>query len=96
MEENERRSIFRSLMVPKFIPSRPKEDSDDSSMCGSSPLPIFWTNPHEVLGSCIMFLTLLITLGSNSESKSQIDAHLRRRQQVRRAQMYDCSPELRK
>lgn len=45
MDENERRSIFRSLMVPKFIPSRPKEDSDDSSMCGSSPLPIFWTNP---------------------------------------------------
>ena len=41
MEENERRSIFRSLMVPKFIPSRPKEDSDDSSMCGSSPLPFF-------------------------------------------------------
>lgn len=94
MEVNDRRSIFKSLMVPKFISSRPEGDPDDSSMSGSSPPPQFLSNHHEVHGSCVMSLPLLINLGSKSKSKSQEDAHLRRRQQVRSAQMYDCCPQL--
>lgn len=63
-------------------------------VCPAVLLSPFLTNHHEMPGSCIMSLPLLITLGSKSKSKPQVDAHLRRRQQVRRAQMYDCCPQL--